>query len=440
MNPCSPNSFQRPIASCALLFLAALSSLSINAQVIRIVDQSTDAPIPYITLRSLEGPGGYVADASGKIIFEHQAQEEDRFELSCIGYTSRIVNFADISKSDTLQMRPQHLELSEVIVKPISAADFVLQAMEALPMNYTNDSTEVEAYFSQLLRENEHFLYRNEAWLDVEQPGYQADKDTFLIDLVAGKISSVQELEFMRKEVEKDLKKEEKRAKKSGEPLSEEDRGINWEVVNPLLMLRLDPMRHPETPIHVNDNNADFLDAESHEDYTFWYGKPERFGDKTLVVVHFDQREKVKASLFKGTLWIDQESLAFIKVAFGFSESGLKHLVPGYAEALLWVIGLKYDIKETLIEFNYQPRNGRWTLQRSHLKAKVDLEKRRLFSENEFGEFIYQSELIVSEPEFKEVHSWALPLDPKEALSKQIEVLEQNPWSTFEPRKRTIRN
>ncbi|NDF33972.1 MAG: hypothetical protein EB157_05365, partial [Euryarchaeota archaeon] len=126
MNPCSHTSFERPIASCVLLFLAILSSLSINAQEIRIVDQSTDAPIPYITLRSLEGPGGYVADASGRIIFEHKALEEDRFELSCIGYTSRIVSYADIRKSDTLQMRPQHLELSEVIVKPITAADFVL--------------------------------------------------------------------------------------------------------------------------------------------------------------------------------------------------------------------------------------------------------------------------------------------------------------------------
>jgi len=65
-------------------------------------------------------------------------------------------------------------------------------------------------------------------------------------------------------------------------------------------------------------------------------------------------------------------------------------------KAALWIYGLMFDIKNTLVEFNYQSFKGKWALGSIRLKADVFLEKRRLFSENEKADFTYECEMLTS--------------------------------------------
>lgn len=415
-----------------------LGTSSLLAQQVVVADSTTRLPIPYITMKQTGSTIGYVADHRGVIVFD-SSLAETQYSLSCIGYASRTYQMEDLLSRDTLFLTSSILELDEVVVRPLKPEAYINEAMGKIDENYVVDSCHASAFYREWIRENEHFLNLNEAYISFNQPGYLVKRDSFIIALEAGRCNAEDALQFMRKELEKDLERQRKQAEKNDEEFDEEANEITWEAVNPVLMLQLDPIRHPETPMHINDHNVDFLDSNSHDQYSFWYGKPERFGENTLVVIHFEPSRRAKAPLFKGTVWIDQTSMAFVKISFGFGENAEKHLIPGYAKALLWVYGLRYDIKETLIEFVYQPFQDRWSLSSTYLKANLELEKRRFFSANDVSTFIYEGELLVQSMD-KGARSLKHSLfDPAKLLSDQIKALDPNPWERFNAQGRRIR-
>lgn len=419
-----------------LLELIRLGQL--NAQQVIVADSSTKLPIPYITLKQIEGSSGFVADQRGRILL-NQIDRSASYSLSCIGYKTRSFQGQDLFKLDTILMPSSMLELEEVVIRPMTPTAFINEAMTRIPKNYVTDSSNAEGYYREWIRENNNFLNLNEAYIAFNQPGYLTLKDSFLIALQAGRCDAQEELQFMRKELEKDLKRQRKEAEKKDEAFDEEENAMTWEVIDPTLMLQLDPIRHPETPMHINDNNVDFLDSNSHDQYVYWYGKPERFDDKTLVVIQFEPQRNAKAPLFKGSVWIDQASMAFVKISFGFEKDAEKHLIPGYARALLWVYGLSYEINETLIEFVYQAFEDKWSLSSTYLKAQMNLEKRRIFSANDVSDFFYEGELLVQTlDKGAKALSGAL-FNPKELLSEQIKALDPNPWERFKQKGRSIR-
>lgn len=420
-----------------MLFFLILESVHVYAQEVFVVDSTTLNPIPYITMKQEGSSAGFVGDHRGRIVYDEL--EDAQYTLSCIGYRTRSYSKSELLKLDTIKLPSSMLELDEVVVRPIPPEAFINQAMGKIKDNYVVDSSHATGFYREWIRENSRFLNLNEAYLSFNQPGYLVKRDSFIIALEAGRCNSEEELQFMRKEMDKELKKQRKQAEKNNETYDEEENEINWEVVNPVLMLQLDPIRHPEAPMHVNDNRVNFLDSTTHDQYNFWYGKPQRFGERTIVVIDFEPDRKADDPLFDGTLWIDQESMAFVKISFGFMKDAEKHLIPGYARALLWVYGLSYEINETLVEFVYQPFQDRWSLSSTHLKAEVDLEKRRMFSENDRSSFIYEGELLVQSMDKGALALNGTLFDPKEKLSLQIEALDPNPWESFRTKGRKIR-
>lgn len=144
--------------------------------------------------------------------------------------------------------------------------------------------------------------------------------------------------------------------------------------------------------------------------------------------------------MLAGTMWIEQSTNAFVKIEFGISDYSQNHIIPGYMKAALWIYGLSFDIKNTLVEFNYQPFKGKWALGGVRLKADVFLEKRRLFSENEASDFVYECEMLTTE-----LHSYpytfksSLAYDYKKLISEQLPETPANEWQKLKQESRTYR-
>lgn len=418
-------------------FILTLNDAHLQSQHITIIDSLTAAPIPYITIKSTETHKGLIADQHGRIHFPPDFDYNESYAISCIGYKSLTLNGNELIKSDSIRLSANIMTLDEVIIRPISASKFVSLAMTRIDENYVLNENNATAYFKQSLQENKQYLNHCEAWLHVNQPSYLS-KDSFEVALIAGECKEAQQLNFMSKELTKSADKAKLKAEKEGKETPDTMEDWSFEVADPILLLTLDPLRHPEAPMHVNESNADFLDSNNHDQYDFWYGKPIMYDGKTIVVIHFDQRKRVKEALFKGTLWIEQDQMAFVKISFGFSERALKHLVPGYAEAIMWVYGLKYDIQETLVEFVYQQFQDRWALSNTTLKAKIFLEKRRFFGENDKSKFNYEAEIVVNEIKENKIDLKHPIFDPEKSLQENIASLQSNPWSKYKSRLRTI--
>lgn len=412
-------------------FAILLTAFHSYAQDPVVIDRLTKEIIPFSTLINTSTNSGFVADKLGRFEFS-ELDEKDSFELRCIGYDAERLTGKQVVNSDTLWLIPSSLELQEVVIRPISAHEFLQEAVKAIPDNYRADSFYSQHYYQEWLKEDHEFLRNTQAFLEANLPGYSLDKDSFDLGIRAGKCADEADLNFMQKEIESSRKKELRRAERKGEELDEEEQEMNLEIGNPYLMLIVDPIRHPERSMQVQGQNAAFLENEAIETYDFWYGKPISYGDQQLVVIHFDQKDDVKEMLFKGTVWIEPISRAIAKIEFGFSDKAVKKLVPTHLRALMWVIGLNYDLKSTLFQFEYRLFQDKWIHASSRLKADIALEKRRMFSEDEYSYFEFECEMLSSRYLDKTQEINTTLFDRKERLSIQVEKLTDNRWAEME--------
>ena len=414
-------------------------SLSLIAQKITIVDEETDSPIPYAAVVIRNGDYGFVANDSGSIELFNMIQS-DILEIRSIGYITKNINYNAIKQGDIITLKSSSLELDEVVIRPISAAEYIRLALRSVGNNYYPDSFATRHYYREYLKENDRYINYLEAVLEAKQTGYLSGKDSFELRILAGHKLNAEDLSFMLKERNKEVEKELKAAKKSGEEISPEELKLPLEIGNPPFLLSIDPLRNVDQKFVINDDNVDFLDTTNHKSYDFWYGKPVEFGNQSLVVIHFDQKKKVHKPMLAGTVWIEQTTNAFVKIEFGISEYGQNHIIPGYMKAALWVYGLMFDIKNTLVEFNYHPFKGKWALGGVRLKADVFLEKRRLFSENEKADFTYDCEMLTSE-----LHSYPFSFTSdqqynyNELISNQLPNTPKEDWEKLKRMSRSYK-
>lgn len=420
-----------------LVALTTTRLTPLHSQTITLIDASVDLPIPYATAAWIGSERGVVADAEGRIDVA-DFPSNARFHIRSIGYQACFKSL-DSVVGDTVHLRPSVMQLNEVVVRPLSPMDYIIRAMRNVQENYSTDSFATQNYYQEKLIENDAVISHIEAFVEVKQPGYNIDKDSFEVRIRAAREASSAELTFMNKEVQKSKQKDLKKAKKEGRIMEEGELDVPLELGSPPLLLYMDPLRHSGEKMAVNDDNVQFLDSSNSEHYAYWFGAPVQYGTRNLVVIHFDQKEKVRKAMFSGTLWIDAESDAITKISFGLSERGYSYLTPGYIKAALWLYGLHYDIDHTLFEFNYAPFAGGWRLQSTRLEAKGALEKRRFFGPNDFSEFSYKCEIITTR-----TYSVRVPFTsetvyrPKELLSVQLKNVPEKEWNDLKRERRNF--
>lgn len=415
-----------------LLSLLSLMVLQANAQNIIVADASTEKPVAFALVSAIGSSESVLANELG-VANLGQFNQIDSVYIRAIGYYAAAFAISShLQDEQRVFLIPSMLHLDEVIVRPQKPEQYLLEALKKVSENFIPDSFYSAHYYQEILKENSRYLNMCEAFLHARCPGYFTARDSFDIEITACRKADGAQLNFMQKEQEKEIKKEIKAARKEGRELDEEDLAIPLELGSPLIMLMIDPLRQLDNGIHVNGQSVNFLDSASFHEYEFIYGKPEAFGDKTLVTINFDQQERVKKPLFKGTIWIEQESSAIVKIAFGLSKRGEKHLLPAYTKAALWLYGLSYEIEHTLMEFEYRPFGSKWAHSASRLKASFYLEKRRFFDDNDSGNFVYTCEMLTTKHADKPLTAGnRTPFDPNKALSRQRVDVSDAKWNSL---------
>ncbi|TVT42923.1 carboxypeptidase-like regulatory domain-containing protein [Hymenobacter setariae] len=89
----------------------------LNQPTVRVVDGQRKQPIPYASVGVAGRPLGTVADAQGGFVLARVgAADTDTVVVSCVGYQSRRLLVADLSKLPELALTPQAAALQEVQV------------------------------------------------------------------------------------------------------------------------------------------------------------------------------------------------------------------------------------------------------------------------------------------------------------------------------------
>jgi hypothetical protein len=133
---------------------------------------------------------------------------------------------------------------------------------------------------------------------------------------------------------------------------------------------------HTSFMLDIAKNHSAFISGENFQQYDYAFEGITTFQGHDLYIIAFDQKDNIPYPLFKGKIYLDTKSLAFVKVDFGLSPKGIK-----YAAGFLVKKsprGVKVRPIEAFYQVSYTEQNNKWYL--SHIRETLKFKVRKRFN------------------------------------------------------------
>ncbi|WP_247237411.1 S41 family peptidase [Telluribacter sp. SYSU D00476] len=264
----------------------------------RVVSRSSGEALPYATIR-LDGTSiGTTSNQSGEFVFSIPTTYSGRVvSVSYLGYQSVRINPDTIDQKRLhIALDPVAVDLGEVTVRPIDPWALVEQSIKKLPHNYSSSPYVAEGFQREYVTSNQKVIQLLE--VAFRSKGSAASQTTQVLD--------ARYLE----------------AKREKAPLWNPSRGgfytFGWTSVSGI-----------EVP-----GQGSFLgitlkkSSDLRRYYEFTYRNTISQDGREVYVLDFDQKKQIRKALLKGTLYIDVESGAIVRMEHELSPRGVRFLKP----------------------------------------------------------------------------------------------------------------
>ncbi|WEK36830.1 MAG: serine hydrolase [Candidatus Pseudobacter hemicellulosilyticus] len=257
------------------------------------------------------------------------SQATDSLIVTYLGYQEQRWPLAAFrSGQKTLTMRPMATTLEAVAVTASmpTALQRIQSAIRRIPENYFSSPHITHGFYRIHTRKGEEHLMLSEAVFDVYNPGY-ASKDKNAFKLV--QMRSVQD--------------------------EQQSHGID---------LGLKPQSLYEYDIIRQLQATTLLNPEGLRKHRFQLQGRTLLDGRPVYQISFDQQDGIKESLYKGVLYIDQATEAFVALEFNRSPKGITYARYGNAaeRVLLKLLAMQIDIFRENARIHYQQVGGKWVL------------------------------------------------------------------------------
>jgi len=341
-----------------LMFLPLLTAVAQEAQdaisIItgRVIDGKTHKPMAYVSVSDKRV--GTVTNEQGEFTLKVKGTP-GMLSFSCVGYRSRRVH-PDTQQPMEVAMMPATVRLSEIIVQGADAKELVRVALSRINKNYPQQADLLRGFYRETIKKRSRFISISEAVVDVYKSGYQKMGLRDAVSIEKGRRMLSQ---------------------KPSDTLAVKLMG------GPVLPVQMDVIKN--TDILIDENNLDY--------YTFSYRTPQRDGDRTLYVIEMQPFVTRPYPLFSGTLYIDQETLAFTKVEIELDMTNKDQVTRAILQKR--PLGLRFTPHEMSFVINYKTDEQgvtRINYMRNIIRFRCDW-KRKVFKSN----FTVCAEMVVTD-------------------------------------------
>ncbi len=302
------------------------SSIEIKAKV---VDMSTNEPIPYATVRAEIAQRTYKVVQTDKLgIFILNVSDTEiahlKLTVSAIGYRVAPVVGADVLAEKIIHLTPDIRSIDEVDIYGLSAGAVVKKAFECIPANYPLTPNKYVGFYQESVRshisslDNDSLLYLIEAIIEVGVP-------TYLRRYPEGEVSLVE-------------------TRKSLSSLT--DLPLRW-MAGAYAPIRFD----------VAKKRFDFINPRYSDRYVYSFCNDTTQRTDSVYVIRFDPLSASATAV--GTIVVHRESYAIVQVEFELTERGLRS-----GEYTTGIMFYRKNIASRNILVNYSKSGDLW-----HLKS-----------------------------------------------------------------------
>ncbi|MEM9325210.1 MAG: carboxypeptidase-like regulatory domain-containing protein [Bacteroidota bacterium] len=385
-----------------------------------VTDQSTGEVLPFATV-SLKGTSiGTIANADGQFGFQAPNRPDGVLICSFIGYAVYEIAVGEIGSDPlTIALEPSFIELTELIVRPISAEELLRRAIRKIPENYATTAFESKAYYREKIAENTQPIAYAEGYFKSYYPDYQTDSSQHQL-LLYRNADQLYGIDFMlKKRLKKEAKKQKKAEKKGEEYEPEFDEGMVQSALGgPEGVIEGDPVLSLEH----------FLDTTLFKKFRYEYAGATKYLGREMVVVSFESKGTVEFVKSSGTIYLDHESDAIAAI-----EGKGKFVVPAWARPILFAAG--FAVRKPFFEqsVRYQFLNGKWYPKYFYALGNVGLTKRYLFASNDKSDFLYEQVFTMNEilTEGASPIPKEFQFDTEEEMEEQVHADAAYDWSSI---------
>lgn len=318
-----------------LILCFAGGSASLAQQVFRgkIVNLTTQEEVPFAHIYFPDLDKGAISGLKGdfELSLPADVQEGTPVIFSCMGFKSAEMLWSPSLGQVKVELREDFLELEGVEIKPENPADLIREAGRRILENYGTDSAFLQGYFkNSTLLDGKNLRY-TEAFIDLIKPPYSMHNEQW--DQVSDSIH-VREVRT--------------------KPSEFDDWKIMlltpWEL-NTYLLLNRDLARDFTSTWQMNEFASSY--TYELEDPVLLEGRP------TYKISIFPIKKK-KYGVWLGHIYLDQETLAFVKVDFRSSPKLFKDLTNEFG----------YQVATNLYRFHYNEGEWREVIQYRYKEGK----------------------------------------------------------------------
>ena len=303
-------------------------------------------------------------------------------EVSYLGYINTVINASELrdeGKNNTISLRQAAIPIMEVIIRPISPEEIIMNAIKQISKNYADIPNFMTSFYRETIKRNRNYVSIAEAVVEVFKAPYSNEFRFDMAKVYKG-----------RKNVE----------------VSKLDTVLFKLQGGPVTTLQLDIIKNPYA----------ILTMEAMESYNYSLENVITIDDKPHYVVGFEQKRDIEVPLFLGHLYIDMNSFALTEAEFSMNLEDQESAASIFIRKKPFGMSVLPEMASYRVKF--REVGGKWYFSygRAEVKFKVKWDK-KLFNTN----YTTMSEIAITDRTEEDV----IKFSSKERLKKGDIFTEQ---------------
>jgi hypothetical protein len=310
-----------------LLFISpALAQINLSGKVIAADDKK---PVGQVSINISKKGIGTATNAAGMFsLIIPAANLADSLKISCIGFKTQTLAIARIKRGEPLNiiLRKNTTELNEVTITYYDADKIIQKSLTRIPLNYINYRHILRGFYRMYTYNDKDPLQLSEAVFDVYNFGY-GDTHADVFRLVKAR-NEKNERDFNSLEIGQ----------------------------KPNSIFEQDIINH----LHA----CGFLNPEGLKKHTFKVNGVVDLQGYRAYEITFREKPGFTEGTYRGKMYVDTKTNAFIYFDFGLSPAGLKDPVAGTftQRSLIKAAGVDVGLKSDRTKVTYQEVGNKWVL------------------------------------------------------------------------------
>jgi len=342
----------------------------------KIVDQETKTPLIFATVGVKNSNVATVSNLDGEFTLKiAKSVQNPVLEIMFVGYNNTEIAVSEMrtgGRNNTVELSQATIPIAEVVIKPISAEDIILNSIYNMDENYENVPNQMTSFYRETIRKNRSYVSIAEAVVEIFKAPYSSEFRFDLAKVYKGR-KNVEETKF--------------------------DTVLFRLQGGPVTTLQLD----------IAKNRRTLFSEEAMESYIYSLDNIIMIDNKLHYVIEFHQKKDVDIPLFLGKLFIEMESFALTEAEFTFNLDDEDEAASVFIRKK--PLGMKVTPETASYRVKFREQEDKWyfSYARAEVKFKVNW-KKKLFNSH----FTTMSEIAITDRTEEEVVKFI----PKERLKR----------------------